>query len=354
MKKRIVSLLLCLLLLSTVTGYAAVGGGDDPLISLSYLEDMFLPQLRQTLQKLTEQKVSEFSSAQPTPQSGMKLLNLAGGSSLRLDAGQQLVLVSGDLTLKVESGTLLNLTAGRTSIGGGAQRGNRYLVCGSSAVTATVPTAAAVIVSEGVSVTAGAEGGASGEIPFRDVPQSEWYYSDVVNAYKRGLVNGKTADSYEPDATLTVGEAVKLAACMHQLYHSGKVTLANAADGQVWYMSYVDYATNNGIMEQTFEEYHKAITRGEFIRLFFNALPEKEYTRVNLIMDGAIPDVATDAPLAKQVYTFYMAGILTGYAEGDGYLEHAFGPDSTIIRAEAATVMNRMFDPSARKLFTMD
>ena len=354
MKKRIVSLLLCLLLLSTVSVYAAVGGGDDPLISLSYLKDTFLPQLQQALQKLTEQNVAEFASAQATPKSGMKVLSLAEGDSLKLGAGQQMVLVSGGVTLNVESGTLLNLTAGRTSTGGSARQGNRYLVCGNSGVAATVSAAAVVIVSEGVSATGAVQGGTSGEIPFRDVPQNEWYYSDVVNAYKRGLVNGKTEDTYEPGATLTAGEAVKLAACMHQLYHQGKVSLANAADSRAWYMTYVDYAMQNGIMEQAIGAYDDAITRGEFIRLFFNTMPETEYTRVNLIMDGAIPDVATDAPLAKQVYTFYMAGILTGYSAGDGYLEHAFGPDSTIIRAEAATVMNRMFDPAARKLFTMD
>lgn len=358
MKKFMTVLLLCTLLLTAaVPAFAAAGSTDDPLISQSYIINTFLPRAFASMQRIREDAVKQLIADTQTGTSPtVKTVSLHAGDCLSLGAGQQLTLISGCVNFKVERGTLLNVTAGRSSTGGDARQGNRYLLCGGSAAAVTATGDAVVSVSVGVSVPGSSGTGepGSGKCPFIDVAENAWYYADVVSAYRRGLVNGVTADSYQPAGTLTAAQAVKLAACMHQLYHSGSVTLKNSADGRAWYMSYVDYALKNGLMETGFQDYDGVVDRGGFIRLFFRALPESEYPRINLIMDGAIPDVATDAPLAKEVYTFYMAGILTGYAEGDGYLAHAFGPNSTISRAEVAAIMNRMFDPAMRKRFTMD
>ena len=355
MKKALILLLLCTLTFTAaVPAQAFAGSADDPLISQSYVTDTFFPQVIASLQRIREKTVQSLTAGAGTgTASGMKTAQLRAGDSFSLGGGQQLILLSGGVRFRVESGTLLNVTAGRSSIGGDAQQGNRYILCGGARVSVTATEAASVSVSAGVSVP-GSPAVPAGDCPFADVEEDAWYYADVLSAFRRGLVNGVTDDSYQPAGTLTVAQAVKLAACIHQMYHNGGVTLKTASDGRDWYMSYVDYALKNGIMESGYSDYDPDITRGEFIKLFFRAMPEKEYTRINLIMDGAIPDVATDAPLAKEVYTFYMAGILAGYSGGDGHLAHAFGPDTTITRAEAAAVMNRMFEPSARQRFTMD
>ena len=349
MKKRILCLFLGLLLLSAPV--QAAGGGNDPLISKSYVEETFLPRLRAGLQAVAERFVRAYAANLPASKAGLKTLRLAQGDTVSLSSGQQLTLLSGGVRLQLERGTLLNVSQGRTSTGGDARLANRYILCGDSAATAVATGPALVTVSVGAQVNAGPV--ASGGCPFTDVASGAWYYADVVSAYERGLVNGVTEQSFSPNGLLTMSQAMKLAACMHQLYHTGRVSLTPPASGP-WYTPYVDYALKNGIAETRPTEYEVPITRGEFVKLFFNALPEKEYTKQNLIMDGAIPDVATDAPLAKQVYMFYEAGILTGYAADGTYLAHAFGPDSGITRAEVATIMNRMFTPSARIKFTMD
>ena len=69
-------------------------------------------------------------------------------------------------------------------------------------------------------------------LPFTDVPQSQWYYSNVVRAYESGLVNGLTDTTFGPDQNMTYAQAVKLAACMRQLFVEGSVSLENAASGQ--------------------------------------------------------------------------------------------------------------------------
>ena len=78
------------------------------------------------------------------------------------------------------------------------------------------------------------------DLPFKDVPSSEWYYNDVKEAYDTGLINGMTDTTFEPASNMTYAQAVKLAACMNQKYTTGSVNLANGSPN--WWDSYVAYA----------------------------------------------------------------------------------------------------------------
>ena len=81
---------------------------------------------------------------------------------------------------------------------------------------------------------------------FTDVKPDSWYYEDVDNAVRLGIINGKTATTFAPDDNLTYAEAIKLAACMYQLYKDGSVYLVSG--GNPWYQTYVDYAKEHGII----------------------------------------------------------------------------------------------------------
>ena len=109
-------------------------------------------------------------------------------------------------------------------------------------------------------------------IPFSDVPSTSWFYQDVKIAYELGLINGKTANQFAPNDSLTCAEAVKLAACMHQQYMYGVVTLGN---GSPWYENYVDYAWEKGIISRTYA-WNKTATRAEVMEIFAFALPEAD------------------------------------------------------------------------------
>ncbi len=177
--------------------------------------------------------------------------------------------------------------------------------------------------------------------PFIDVADSAWYRGDVEIAHKNGLINGISATAYAPDNNMTIAEAIKLAACMHQLYHDGSVTLTN---GNPWYSTYVGYALANNIISGAYADYNAKITRREYVRIFHNALPVSEYAKKNTVAAGAIPDVAVSDPGASEIYTFYRAGILTG-SDANG----TFNPASNIKRSEVAAILTRMFDPDARR-----
>ena len=143
--------------------------------------------------------------------------------------------------------------------------------------------------------------------PFTDVPTGAWYYSSVLGAHKMGLINGKTETLYMPENNMTYAEAVKLAACMHQLYNDGEVTLTNGSP--YWYSSYFEYCRDNGI------------------------IPEKS----NAFEPGC------DDLLKIADTTITRAGIVNGRD-----IRGTFIPDSNIQRSEVAAILIRMMDPTAR------
>lgn len=175
--------------------------------------------------------------------------------------------------------------------------------------------------------------------PFKDVDKDDWFYEDVRSAYDMGIVSGKTASDYEPDTNMTYAEAIKLASCMHQLYHEGEVSLEST--GEQWYSSYVEYAKENGIPWKC-NDYNANITRRSFVHIFYYALPEECLEGINYV--NSIPDVGANDKFAKEIYTFYRAGILTGMDEIG-----SFGPGSPIRRSEVAAIITRMFNENARK-----
>lgn len=185
------------------------------------------------------------------------------------------------------------------------------------------------------------------KFPFTDVAEGAWYRKDVETAHKNGLVNGKSDTMFYPDDNMTYAEAVKLACAMHQLYHDKKVTLT--AGSSVWYSTYMSYALEKGIIEIDLTAVaDEKITRSDFVKIFYAALPASEYAVINEVANNAIPDVSLIAKSAKEIYAFYRAGILVG-SDNEG----TFNPESNIVRSEVAAILTRMFDGSARKTITL-
>lgn len=355
MKPRIIFILLCAFLLAGAVSVCADGGSpDDPLVSLSGVTEDYLPSVFAIMDELlarTAFPASPSAAGQPK----QTLLDVPAGSVLRFGTGGSFLLLSGSAELQIQYGCVVNAALGCEISDGPLALRERYIPCEDSSVlihaltdvsfAATgIPEITRSTGSEIPVVTPELPSPVPDGCPFLDVTPADWFYADVCNAYALGLVNGMTADTYVPLGTLTAGQCVKLAACMHQLWYEGTVTLQNSPAGGPWFRSYVDYALENGILEQEFFDYNAIITRQQFVQVFYRALPSRWYPPINEI--DRIPDVDAETdPAAVEVYTFYRAGILTGYSDG------SFDSDSTITRAEVAAIMNRMFDFSARRVF---
>ena len=185
---------------------------------------------------------------------------------------------------------------------------------------------------------------------FTDVKPDSWYYDDVDNAVRLGIINGKTTTTFAPNDNLTYAEAVKLASCMYQLYKDGSVYLVS--QGNPWYQTYVDYAKDHGIITENFfykvSNINEKATRAGYMEIFANALPDEALAVINNVPDGSIPDVPMVHESSIGIYKLYRAGILTGVDE-----MHSCRPEDNIKRSEVAAIITRMMDETKRVKFSM-
>ena len=180
--------------------------------------------------------------------------------------------------------------------------------------------------------------------PFVDVKKDAWYHDEIVEAVYTGIINGKSKTIFAPDDLLTYAEAVKLAACMSQVYLNGNVTLTL---GTPWYQPYADYCRINNITTKNYD-YNQNATRAGYMEIFANALPDSAFKDINNIPDGSILDVKTSASYAHYVYKLYRAGIVTGV---DAL--HNCNPEDNIKRSEVAAIISRMMNDDKRIKFDM-
>ena len=175
---------------------------------------------------------------------------------------------------------------------------------------------------------------------FSDVPSDAWFYQGVRNVYERGIMQGRSAETFDPNGTITIAETIKLAATLHRIFHTG---FGEFSSGSPWYRPYLEYAHRNGLRIGAFRNFNMPITRADFAVIMESSLPDEAFTPISRIADGAIPDVYEHFSYGRAVYTLYRAGVLTGF-DSDG----TFFPNRTLTRAEASIVVSRMIDADTR------
>ena len=353
MKKRILSLLLTLALLAGVTAAAATAGSaENPLVSLSWARNWASQAVKTASDKASAELnafgATAIAASRQKTVAGPKAYRLAAGDTMTLGTGSTLVLSSGSATVSIQRGTLVNATAGSAVSSGSLKAQEQYIVCENSSVTVTAASASTILACGTVT--------AAITQTFTDVKAADWFYDAVTRGVSLGLIQGMTENTYEPNKTLSRAEAITLAARMHSLDTTGSTTISGS--GTKWYDVYRTYCIKEGIIDAGYGSYtdaqmNAAISRGEFVHIFYHALPEDSYTAVNAIADGAVPDVPMSDTWADEIYAMYRAGILTGYTGTPPYAEHAFGADSNIRRSEVAVIVVRMMEADARVSFTI-
>ena len=153
-----------------------------------------------------------------------------------------------------------------------------------------------------------------------------------------------------PTAIAALGRSLCAASMLGDLLkeENGTVTLKN---GSPWYRSYLEYAVEHGIIEESYLGYSAAalnapVQRAEFAHILYGAA--KPYAAINEIGANALPDVKTGDRYADEIYALYRAGVLNG-SDRSG----TFYPTSLIRRSEAAAILIRAFDEEARRTLTL-
>lgn len=185
---------------------------------------------------------------------------------------------------------------------------------------------------------------------FLDVADSDWFYSNVAAAYSLSLMQGRSADCFAVDGTLSTAEAVTIAARLNAIYFTGGEQFDAPAAGEAWYAPYVRYAGEADILPSDAGDwdFDAPVDRSRFAQILANALPAEALPAVNRVSDGSIPDVSMTLRAAPAVYALYRAGILAGSDAAGSFL-----PDNTITRKEAAAIITRLADPALRQDITL-
>lgn len=183
---------------------------------------------------------------------------------------------------------------------------------------------------------------------FTDVSPDDWYYGPVKALYELGLTNGKGAgDRFDPDGTLTVGEAAAMAARLRSLYETGDGEAGPAAfagEGP-WYAPYAAYLQSRGALGRELEgAYGRPATRAEMAHVFARALPETVLEPVNgeivaagLASGQYLRDVGEGAPYREDILLLYGWGVAGGADDAGSFL-----PGETISRCQAAAMAARL------------
>lgn len=177
---------------------------------------------------------------------------------------------------------------------------------------------------------------------FTDVAEDAWYHDYVYDLVYRGVVNGMTATTYEPEGKLTRAQFVKLLAC----------SLADAEtlktyEGQHpfkdseghWAEAYIAWAKDKGIVEgvsATEFDPEAPITREQMATIFGRyALKQGIELPKDAAPAGSFPDADKISEYAREfVELMRIAGILNGYEDG------TFRPQGNATRAEAAKLFS--------------
>ena len=182
------------------------------------------------------------------------------------------------------------------------------------------------------------------EAGFTDIAD-DWSRDGIAGSYEMGLMQGTGSGKFDPDGTVTIAQAVMVAARMCDLWQGGDGVIISS--GSRWYDGAIDYAVDIGIItRRQFADYDVPATRAEIAGILAKTLPESTYAVLNQV--STLPDVNDSTPYCAEIFTLYRAGILCG---SDSY--GTFRPDSNITRKEAAAIFCRLARPMMRKMFTL-
>lgn len=177
---------------------------------------------------------------------------------------------------------------------------------------------------------------------FTDVAEDAWYHDYVYDLVYRGVVNGMTATTYEPEGKLTRAQFVKLLACSL----ADAETLKTYEDKHPfkdseghWAEAYIAWAKDKGIVEgvsATEFEPEAPITREQMATIFGRyALKQGIELPKSDNAAGSFPDADKISEYAREfVELMRIAGILNGYEDG------TFRPQGNATRAEAAKLFS--------------
>ena len=104
---------------------------------------------------------------------------------------------------------------------------------------------------------------------FIDVPAGSTWAANVRTVYEFGIMNGKTVSEFQPNGNVTIGQAIIMACRLHSTYYANETAFEGSGT-----QPYVEYALEQGIIAQKYENYGSPISRAAFAMILDASLPK--------------------------------------------------------------------------------
>lgn len=167
---------------------------------------------------------------------------------------------------------------------------------------------------------------------FTDVPETHWASEFVYGLVEKGIINGKTATTFEPNAEITRGEFASLLVRALGLTASTDAPFQDVSGGVAKEIAAAfEAGITKGISATKFDP-SKPITRAEMVTMLVRAYETKNG-------EAATSGESSFADLGKvnsEMKTAILKAVELKFVDGSGKL---FNPDGKTTRAEAAKVV---------------
>jgi len=185
----------------------------------------------------------------------------------------------------------------------------------------------------------------AGKLPFTDIEHVQWAQESIIALEKAGVVSGRAKMQFEPDATVTREEFVKMVVLALEIEPEElkEVVFADVLEND-WFYPYVSKAYSSGIINGVTDLFFGTgyeITREEMAAILYRTAfnTEEEHNAEPVFSDkDNISEYASEA-----VAVLSNMGIING--KGNGMFE----PKDSATRAEAAKVIYLVMQEIAKR-----
>ena len=168
-------------------------------------------------------------------------------------------------------------------------------------------------------------------LPFTDVTSGSWYYDGVKYACDNGLMNGTSANEFNPNANTTRSMIVTILARMEGVNTSG---------GATWYAAGREWAMGAGISDGT--NMTGKITREQLAAMLYRYAKLKGYDVSASADISGYTDASGVSGWAKEAMQWAVG---SGLIQGSG---NALTPQANASRAQIATILMRFAQSIAK------
>lgn len=173
---------------------------------------------------------------------------------------------------------------------------------------------------------------------FADVAKTKWYNGPINEAALRGLMGGRSVNTFDPDGIATRAEAIKGVTSMISKADAVNQDLPYDVRSDTWYTESVKWVVKNGGIREEWKTHFSPdtpITREEMILAVYRIAgwTSKEYAE-DLSQFPDADQISPDCLIAMQWAV--ANGIIVGTDQG------LLNPQSTLTRAELATMIIHM------------